>query len=109
MQADIGKTVIAHVHQRADDTVHKRLTANKSGAGVVRGLISQMLTAAKANFKVQWPIIAKEGFGVERPVWNRDARQSIIDKRLLACAQFMALGAAIKAVQCCGIGHEGAD
>jgi hypothetical protein len=97
------------VHQRADHTVHKRLTANKSGVGVACGLIRQMLTAAKADFKVQWPIIAKKGFGIERPVWNRDAGQGIIDKRLLASPQLMALGAAIKAVQCCGIGHEGAD
>ena len=81
-------------------------SVNKAMARAQGGLIGQMLTRAKANLKLKGPVIAKKGAGIQRAVRYRHLRQKMVDQRLLARAQLMSLGAAIKPVECGWILHR---
>jgi hypothetical protein len=57
-----------------------------------------MLAGAKADLQPQRAVIAKQRTRIERAfLGHGDTRQQLVDKRLLAEAQCMALAAAVKA------------
>jgi len=58
-----------------------------------------MLARAKPDFKMQRAIIAEQPLRIERAGGERELRQQRVEQRLLAVAQLMPFGAAIKPVE----------
>src|SRR3546814_17009555 len=64
------------------------------------GARRHMLAAAEADFEMQRAVVTEQRLGGHRSLGrHRDLRQQAVDQLLLAGAQGLALGAAIKAVE----------
>jgi hypothetical protein len=104
MDADIGdaglRRVAMHMRQRGSDAVKERLAADEAMIGQHVGTLRHMLAAAEADFEMQRARLAEEALGGDRPFRRHsDLGQQVFHQRLLKCAQGLALGAAIEAVE----------
>jgi hypothetical protein len=98
MDADIVESLPLDVEQQADHAIQERFAADEAVIGAHRRLAGEMLAAAEADLELQGTIVAEQGGGIERPGFrNRDPREKIVDKRLLAHAQLVPLATAIEA------------
>jgi erythromycin esterase-like protein len=92
--------VAVHMGQRLGHAIEERLGADEAMVGQQIGAIGHVLAAAKADLEMQRAIVAEQRLRRHRAFRrHRDARQQGIDKRLLALAQGLALGAAIESVE----------
>ena len=100
VDADIAQLAIADVDQRLRNAIDEGFCPDEAVIGQQVGAEGEMLAATKADLEMQRAVIAEQDRRRNLALLGHgNARQQVIDQRLLAYPQGFALGAAIEPVE----------